>query len=254
MTLPIDRHERAALWYSGGKDSTAALWSLRRYWHKIAVLWSNAGDEYPETIALMDRVRAEVPHFLEIKSDAPAHIAEHGWPVDMLPLTHTRMGRELDGHAKPLMQPFFECCYANRVRPLWEATVGIGATLVIRGERHGEQRRSVLRDGHVEQGVEFWLPIYGWTEDQVFAFLRKENAPLSPGYRLSPTSLDCQTCTAWLQSGGLGYLRETYPERYAEVTRRLKVIREAYARELALTDATLAGERIPENQRAADAA
>ncbi|HEX8875383.1 MAG TPA: phosphoadenosine phosphosulfate reductase family protein, partial [Phycisphaerales bacterium] len=153
------------------------------------------------------------------------------------------------GHQKQLMQSFLACCYANRVGPLWSATKQVGATLAIRGERGDEQRRSTIQNGHTEQGVEFWLPIYDWSDERVWSFLREQDAPISPGYRLSPTSLDCMTCTAWLQSGGLGYLREVYPDKHAEVVRRLRVIRSAYRRELKFTDATINGARIEENKR-----
>lgn len=252
----FDRHDLAVLWYSGGKDSTAALYSVRPWWHKIIVLWSNAGDEYPETIELMEKIKGIVPSFVDVRSNAPSQIAVDGWPVDMLPAPNSSHGRLMEDNGRQKMQLFFDCCFANRVAPLWRATFESKATLIIRGERHSEWRHAPLESGPAKEpalaklGIEFLLPVVDWTRDQVFEYLEKEKAPISPGYTLSPTSLDCMTCTAWLENGGLTYLRTKYPEKYGEVTSRLRIIRDAYVREVGIVDMVLDGQTIVEPERA----
>jgi phosphoadenosine phosphosulfate reductase len=61
MADVIARHERIVLQFSGGKDSLASLQMVRDHWAKITVAWVNSGDVFPETIELMDTVRARVP-------------------------------------------------------------------------------------------------------------------------------------------------------------------------------------------------
>ena len=149
----LERHDRAVLQFSGGKDSLACLSLLQPWWEKITVLWANTGDAFPETIEQMRRIRDAVPHFIEVRSDATAHIADYGWPVDVVPTTNTAVGKMLDGHDRPLLQHYTSCCGTNIWRPLCAAAADLGATLVIRGQRLDEHSRSSLLSGEIVEGI-----------------------------------------------------------------------------------------------------
>jgi 3'-phosphoadenosine 5'-phosphosulfate sulfotransferase (PAPS reductase)/FAD synthetase len=82
----MSAHENTVLQFSGGKDSLACLFLLREQWDEMTVLWVNAGAAFPETVGLMEKIRALVPHFLEVRTNQPAQVAELGYPVDVLPL------------------------------------------------------------------------------------------------------------------------------------------------------------------------
>ncbi len=43
------RHKRIAFQFSGGRDSTAALYLLRAYWSRMTVIHLDTGDQFPET-------------------------------------------------------------------------------------------------------------------------------------------------------------------------------------------------------------
>lgn len=242
------RHERAALHFSGGKDSLACLFLLRPWWDRIIVTWCNTGDAFPETEALVRKVQAAVPHFREVRSYVRPYIELAGWPVDALPVGHTEhldSGPRLNRKKRPLMHLYRACCYQNIWVPLANATVEIGASLIFVGSRlsdvDGQPR---LRPGTVYLGVEHQMPIWEWSDSDVWAFLEAEAVELPSHFKLAPktTSLDCMHCTVWSRVPAperLLFLRERHSEAFREVLRRLQVIRVGVARELEDLDGVL---------------
>lgn len=202
----LHRHAVPVLHFSGGKDSTAVLLLLQQHWDRLIVAWVNTGDAFPETLELMDRVRRLVPNFLEVQSDQPAQHAAHGWPTELLPITNTPLGRALDGHDRPLLQSYADCCGANIWEPMARAMRAIGATLIIRGTRLANGRKSPIRSGDVVDGVAYWHPIERWSDEEVFAFLRRRGW-LPEHYAHTETSLDCRRCTAEVVGRGIRILQ-----------------------------------------------
>lgn len=238
MTWAIDRHEKAVLQFSGGKDSTACLVMLRPYLDRITVMWANTGDAFPETIAVMDDVRRNVPNFLEVKSNVASQIAEHGWPVSVLPVTRSVIGRMMDGHEAQPMQPYTQCCYAAIWQPLQQAVLDLGATLVIRGQRLAEATKSPIRSGTVLGGIEFWFPIEAWSDEDVYRYLHAEGVLLPEHYQETRQSLDCMHCTGWLPAHRLmlKWMRAAHPELHVELRKRFIAIRGATRRALRQLD------------------
>jgi phosphoadenosine phosphosulfate reductase len=99
-----------------------------------------------------------------------------------------------------------------------------GMTLVIRGQRNAEARKSPIRNGHVEDGVSYWFPIEEWTDAQVRSFLGDR---LPAHYALFDSSLDCRTCTGYLNAnrGKLTYIEREYPALGTQVRNQLQKIR-----------------------------
>lgn len=245
------RHDRASLHFSGGKDSLACLFLLRPWWDRIVVTWCNTGDAFPETEELVRKVQAAVPHFREVRSYVRPYIEIAGWPVEVLPARHTEpvdAGPRLNRQERPLMQLYQACCHQNISTPLYLADIESKATLVFKGTRledSGGRPRFV--PGAVVGGLEFHMPIWDWTDAEVWAFLEAEGGELPSHYKLAPgtTSLDCMHCTAWWRDGAPGQLRvlrERYPETHREVVRRLQLIRDAVAVEFSHLAGALATE------------
>ena len=241
MGQVIARHDKIVLQFSGGKDSLACLYLLREFLPKITVVWVNSGDAFPETMALMSRVRAIVPNFLEIQSNQPAQIATSGWPVDLIPVVRTPLGRILHRHDDPIMQGYPLCCDANLWVPMSCAIAEIGATLIIRGSKSVDARKAPDSDGLVHAGLEYLLPVQDWSHDDVFAFLRREGAYIPEHYASTLTSLDCVHCTAFLDenAGKMRFMQARHPDAFREVQRRLVEIREAARSEIASMDAAI---------------
>lgn len=218
----------AVLQFSGGKDSLACLYLMRPYWDKLIVIWMNSGAAYPETVKQMESIRELVPRFIEVKADQPKHIALHGYPADVVPTAHTSFG----AYFRPvgqLIQPWSSCCWANLWAPMQEATLKTGAKIVIRGQRRDEPRPSPIRSGHVENGITYLFPLEDWSEADVFRFLQEEGVSTPESYTWAGTSLDCWSCTAFLdeRQQELRNMPNVHPELWPEVKRRLSVIRDA---------------------------
>lgn len=219
---------KTALQFSGGKDSLACLYLYRDMWPSLTVAWVNTGAAYPETVAYMDHWRTALPNFVEIKSDQPGQIKEFGWPSDVVPVMNTPVGRMVSGGDRGVrVQSCFECCAANIWRPMHEAMQRLGIQRIIRGQRNADKRRSPIRSGHVEDGVEYIFPLEGWSEAEVFEYLAREEAVMPPGYAAGErTSRDCWDCTAYLDDHE-SHIRSLPAERRAVVLHRIAAMHNA---------------------------
>ena len=239
----FDRHHVAALQFSGGKDSLACLWLLERFWTRMHVVWANSGDAFPETVALMNRVRDMVPHFIEVRSDQPSQIKEFGFPTDVLPVrNHPGVMHVLHPHPRPPLQSFYACCRDNLWTPMQQKLDQLGATLIIRGQRTSEVQHSPVRSGDILDGIEYLFPIEDWTGDQVREYVAAKPLGLPAHYAYVDTSLDCMHCTGHLfeNIGKRRYMAEKHPDQHAEVSRRLEVISNEIAGDVRHLDAARA--------------
>ena len=240
----MEKQITTALQYSGGKDSRTILHMHKAHLDDILVTWVNTGASYPAVIKHMKELKAQVPHFLEIKTNQPAQIAAHGFPTDVIPLHLTDVGRACvkkpQGYTTVRLQSTFNCCAKNLWLPMQEAMKRRGITTIIRGQRQAEQYTAPFTDGHIEDGVTYLLPIEGWTDEQVFAYLKANNVPI-PDYYLNGegTSHDCWNCTGYLDTdqGRISNLPET---QRLEVVDRLVKIKAAIWQELRPLEVLLA--------------
>jgi 3'-phosphoadenosine 5'-phosphosulfate sulfotransferase (PAPS reductase)/FAD synthetase len=223
----LAQHKRAALQFSGGKDSLAVLHLLKPHWDRLIVLWGNPGGEFPETVEQMARVKAQVAEFHEVRGNSEKETA---YPVDVLPVRCTPAGIAVEPDAKqPPLQSRFDCCFRNFWLPMSQKVKELGITLLIRGQRRQEFLRAPIVEGSRDpSGAEIVLPIDDWTTGDVFAYLHEENVELPPFYRYMKAGPKCMTCTAWLkdQKGKDVYLKKYHPEVHKEYQRRMRVVRE----------------------------
>lgn len=217
---------KIALSFSGGKDSCAVLMLLRSEWHRLTVYWSNPGAPLPATVELMEKVRAMVPDFVEVRSDVLGDIEANGWPSDLVPHSMTRIGRDSAGTEGLIVRDRFDCCFTNLMGPVYQRIVADGHTVLFRGQRNDEalQNRH-LKPGDVDaQGIHHLMPLADWSAQDVHDYLLKY-APglIHPIYEQSTSSLDCTCCTAYWGEGHTSYLLDH--ERDAGEN-RLRVINE----------------------------
>jgi len=223
---------RTVLQFSGGKDSLACLYLLEPVWDRITVAWMNAGAPFPETLELMARVRDMVPHFLEVQADVLADIDRSGWPVDVLPVERTAFGASLTEEPGPVLRAWIDCCAANVWIPFHRQMLGMGARTIIRGQRGDDRVRGHRRDGDAdENGLRYWMPLEGWSEGDVFAYLKGRGVNLPRYYDFMTVTPDCRCCTAQVRThrGRLAYMKQHAPEDHAALSSLLTTIRGAVA-------------------------
>lgn len=217
-----------ALLFSGGKDSLACLYLNKHRWDDLLVIWLNTGAVYPEMQEYMEGWKKKLPLFWEVKSNQPEQILRNGWPVDVLPVNNTVLGKAVvTGAGTNLMQPYLSCCAENIWVPLHNAVLSSGVKYVIKGQRLTDGRKSTSRHGDVVDGVQFIMPIQTWSDEDVFDYLKLVGAELAPGYNDGEkTGRDCWDCTAYLDENRKR-IENLSEDRKAEIKRRLGIIKNA---------------------------
>lgn len=236
----FDQHEKIALQFSGGRDSLALLLFMKPYWDKLTVYYCNPGDAYPETLALMDAVKAVVPNFVEIKGYVQETRAQHGWSSDVLPAGASwHFGKDQIPNHLPLIDRY-SCCYLSMMKPTHDRMKEDGVTCVLRGQRLEDNIKSHVQSGQVIDGIQVVFPLNDWTTAQVDQFIADAGVSLPPYYAEGLTSApDCMHCTAWLEHKANKYLNKHHPEVATEVNRRLRLIKVAVQSQTQHLDAAL---------------
>lgn len=224
VAAAFGRHDRIAFQFSGGRDSTAALYLLRPYWDQMTVYHLDTGDQFPETRAVVEAVELDVP-IVRILSDVFKVRADHGYPSDIVPVDSTELGRKVSGREAQL-QSRYDCCARALMIPMHDRMLADGITLLVRGQRDDEYASPPLRSGDAADGFEVLYPIQSWTGSDVSAYLVENKLPLAPfyerGMRRAP---ECMGCTAWWDEGRAAYMRDHHPDAYASFSRRINIVR-----------------------------
>jgi len=222
------------LQFSGGKDSLACLLFLRDQLDDITVLWCDPGDSFPETLAQMEAVKSLCKNFVVVPGCQPQTIKLYGFPSDVLPVRNNVVTQEAAQQHRPKLQGFLDCCYRSMMEPMHRATLSLGATTIIRGQKSCDHHKSPVKNGDVIDGVTYWFPIEDWSDEQVMAYV-SESSLLPAHYSEARTSMDCMHCTAYLAENQwkLPYLKKHYPEAGAEVEARLNIIRGEVEKDMA---------------------
>jgi 3'-phosphoadenosine 5'-phosphosulfate sulfotransferase (PAPS reductase)/FAD synthetase len=223
---PLERHEKIALGFSGGKDSLAVVYLLQPYLDRLAIYHLDTGDLLPEVMDVVDHVRGFAPNFITVRSDVMAWQAANGLPTDLLPFGSHPVGRAI-GHEAARLVGRYDCCYSNLMLPLYQRVVSDGNTLLIRGTKHADPLRLPMADGEKNDAIELWLPIKDWSNAEVFDYLRSVDAPISRIYDHVTNSPECARCSAWWGEKRAAYLREYHPALFADYAARLRIVADA---------------------------
>jgi len=226
----LARHRgRVAFQFSGGRDSTAALYLMRDHWPEMRVYHLDTGDQFPELREVVAQVESDLAAagvLLErIVTDVHALREQHGYPSDLIPVDNTEFGQMVSG--RPIrIQGRYDCCAQALMHPMHERMKADGITLLVRGQRDDEYADAPLRSGQSADGFEVFYPIEEWDAYAVTAYLEAHGLPVAPfyerGVRRAP---ECMGCTAWWDEGRVSYMRDHHPKEHAIAIRRLADIR-----------------------------
>lgn len=220
----LDRHERIALQFSGGKDSLAVWGLLRPHLDRLTVYHVDTGDQLPETQEIIRWIEERTPRFKRIFSDSVGFRLRNGIVSDLVPATAGDIGIAL-GMSDVKMCGRLYCCWHNQMLPANTVMEEDEVTLVIRGTKARDMRRLPHYGGETAAGYELWLPLKDWSDAQVFAYLREQGLPVHTAYETIKHSLpDCATCTAWWSDERGRYLKEHAPGVYELYRAGLDVI------------------------------
>lgn len=243
LAATFARHDRIALSFSGGKDSLACVYLLRGagLLERVTLYHSDPGDLLPEVVGVVEHVRAMVPRFVHVRTDAAAWMERNGLPSDLVPWTQHPLA-EAVGYRRGRLVSRFDCCIANLMLPVWERIKADGNTLCIRGARRADLPRMATASGDVAEGIEILHPIEDWSAEQVFAYLREQGAPICRVYdggRLQ--SPECATCPAWWSEGRAAYLAQHHPELLRRYRARMALVMDALGEPMQALRRELAG-------------
>lgn len=215
-----------ALAFSGGKDSMAC-WFLSRHLDPY-VIWVNTGKVYPETMAVVDLVRAQTSKFIEVKTNQLEQNARCGLPSEIVPIDSTVFGMNFTGEKSVLVQSYLDCCFENISGPLHSAAKQLGVDELIRGQRNDEGHKSTARDGAIVDGITYSQPIENWSKDEVMRFLA-QHMEIPEHFALDHSSMDCYDCTAFLahSKDRAEWTRVRHPELHTEYMARMRALKAA---------------------------
>lgn len=234
MESIIKKHDKIVLMFSGGRDSLACLFLMKKWLNKILVLWVNAGDEFPENESIIREHTKDLPNFCEVKSDVKSFIHQHGFPSDVVPINYSEYGQQFSGKKDFLVTSQYHCCATNKWQPAYQKIIEHGATLVIRGDRADEKLHATLKSGAIDNGIEFLFPIENWTREDVDSYLKEQGFVAPEHFAFEESSLDCMCCTGFRNQHAdrLEYMKKKYSERLLENKQAEMLIDGAILREM----------------------
>lgn len=225
----LDRHQKIALQFSGGKDSLACVFLLKDYWDRLTVYYLDTGDSFPETRETVACIKSLVPNFVVVQGKSKEVRQTLGIPSDIVPVSATEFGRVFAGHDSIAIIDRYTCCFHSIMLPMHQQMIKDQITLIIRGQKQSDKRKSPVKSGETVEGFEFLYPFDTWADEAVMEYLDAVDAPIPRFYKTLTSAPDCMTCTGWLEERRSAFLKTHHPEAYAIYLSRIRLIKNEVA-------------------------
>jgi 3'-phosphoadenosine 5'-phosphosulfate sulfotransferase (PAPS reductase)/FAD synthetase len=211
----VRHHERVALLYSGGIESSLLLRLAEPWRPRITVYTVRTGTEFPHMVAFMDRKLEGWNHHV-----IPVHLVtsfdQLGLPSSVVPIEHMEgIASSLNvDERRPRIVPWSFCCARNRWQPGCEAIKRDGIAVAIHGQRAGDYPKGAPAALEYP-GLELVAPLWGVSRDSVRKAVCELGIELPDHYGEYPSSLDCSVCPSSLTTKRRTWMAGRYPEHLA---------------------------------------
>lgn len=189
LTEIAAKHELPALASSLSAEDMVITDVIARLKLPIDVFTLNTGRLHQETVELIDQTRARYGIALEVFEPVAADVA-----------AYTRAhGADAFYESVALRK---QCCAIRKVEPLARALAGRDAW--ISGQRREQAvTRAVLPEAEhdSERGMEKYNPLAAWRWDDVLAYAKRFDIPMSALYARGYVSIGCEPCTKAIRPG-----------------------------------------------------
>jgi phosphoadenosine phosphosulfate reductase len=182
-------HERPALASSLSAEDMVITDAIARLKLPIAIFTLMTGRLHQETVDLIqqtrDRYQIDIELFEPAASDIAAFVSAHG--------------RDAFYEGIELRK---QCCAIRKVAPLARALSGRDAWIT------GQRREQAITRGNLreterdaERAMKKYNPLTAWRWEDVLAYAKRFDVPMSPLYARGYVSIGCEPCTRAIRSG-----------------------------------------------------
>jgi len=211
----------AAVSWSGGRCSTAALHLALQVKPDIKVNFNDTGVEFPETYEFIDKMTAEWDLNLEILKPEPGITfwtlaKKYGFPMIRRSWKTAKNYEQLYKTGRPM------CCLELKEKPLMKS--GIPATIT--GIRCCESRMrmfTIAQRGqyyHVKTYKRWnFHPIALWDTPTLLAYHKEHGLPENKVYAMGQERCGCWPCTGYI--GWMESLNKSHPRMYKKLKKMM---------------------------------
>ena len=172
-----------------GPESQVIVHLLAKHDIPIDIVTLDTGRLFPETYKLWEDT--ERRYGLRIRAVYPRHEA-----VETLVEKHGVNGFYASKEAR------LSCCYVRKVEPLSRALAGANAWVTgVRGTQSARRATAGFVGVDREHKVIKVNPLFDWSRDQVFEFVRKNGVPINSLHDKGFASIGCAPCTRATRPG-----------------------------------------------------
>ncbi len=229
----LRKSKKPAIAWSGGKDSTVALYLILKKKPDIDVIWVNTGVEFPECIRFIQDIKKRWSLNLHIAKPEMKfwEIAEkYGWPMLgkggsgywWSRANYLRnKGKHKLAKATEAAKISAACCRLLKEKPMKKICSSLGIDLVILGNLVSESRQRFLTwvqkgDYYFAKSENRWKAwiLSTWIEKDILEFHKKYNLPSSSIYKKGHLRNGCWPCLMDIRfkDNKLSILRKSHPK------------------------------------------
>lgn len=229
---------KAAIAWSGGKDSTALLHMVRQHDPDILVVWNNTGVEFPETYKFVMRMKEEWDLTLIVAKPKVTFwwcVDRFGWPLLGKEMSSSSAHRRAGFHptlskrkrkAAMVANISSYCCDYLKEKPMRELCRAEGVKVQIIGclVQESRQRQLVwlqLGDFYQRKKDKMWItwPLAAWSDNEIWDYHRENDLPYCELYNMGHKRNGCWPCgmDIGFDNNHLSRLRISHPKLWRHI-------------------------------------